>query len=58
MAEPFQPTKIDLDPFERLMALAVITEEDIKAAIAEWEDDPPDADYKLLLRAEVGEEDS
>ena len=53
MAEPFQPTQIDLIPLTTLLAGATVTDADLEAAIADWESDPPDADYELILRATV-----
>lgn len=53
VAEPFQPLVIDLIPLTTLLASATVTDDDLEAAIGEWEDDPPEAGYKLILRAEI-----
>jgi hypothetical protein len=34
--------------------MADVDERDLEMAIADWEDAPPDPDYKLILRAEEG----
>lgn len=56
MAEPFQPLATDLIPLTTLLASATVTDDDLEAAIREWEDDPPEAEYKLLLGATVGDD--
>lgn len=53
MAEPFQPLATDLIPLTTLLASANVTDDDLESAIGEWEDDPPEAGYKLILRATV-----
>lgn len=53
VAEPFQPLATDLIPLTTLLASATVTDDDLEAAIGEWEDDPPELGYKLILRAEI-----
>jgi hypothetical protein len=56
MAEPFQPTQIDLIPLTTLLAGATVTDDDLEAAIEDWEADPPDPAYELILRATVDDD--
>jgi hypothetical protein len=53
MPEPFQPLATDLIPLTTLLAGATVADDDLEAAIKDWESNPPDADYRLLLVAEV-----
>lgn len=55
--EQFQPTATDLFPFNGLLAMADINEEDLENAIQDWRNNPPDLDFILLLDAEILEED-
>jgi len=42
-----------LPPIDDLLALATVTAQDIEAAVLAWENNPPDDEFKLILRAEV-----
>jgi len=44
---------VTLPPIDDLLALAVVTAESIDAAVVAWENNPPDEEFKLIVRAEV-----
>ena len=46
----------DLQSYSELVTQANVTVEDIKEAIAEWQDNPPEEKYKTILETEIVEE--
>ncbi len=53
MSEVFTPEPEELPSVISLVKLTEVTEKDIAIAIQDWEDNPPDADYKTILNAEI-----
>lgn len=56
MSEPFQPPPEELPPLASLVTIADVTGEDIRDAEDNWEENPPDKNFKLVLRAEDAQE--
>lgn len=56
MFDPLMPPPEDLPPLADLMEIADVTEDDIQAAADKWEENPPDENFKLVLRAEDAQE--
>lgn len=53
MSEKFIPDPAPLAPLSELMAIAIITTDDVLGAIDEWEADPPDKKFDGILGAEA-----
>lgn len=52
MPELFQPPHEDLPPISDLMAIADVTEDDVRDAADKWRENPPDEGFSLILEAE------
>lgn len=52
MSDKFKPQKEDLSPVTDLLDLSVVTEDDLKQAIAKWEKEVK-SEFKNLLQAEI-----
>lgn len=57
MSEPFDPPHEDLPPLADLMALADITEDDVRDAADKWRENPPVQEFRDLLKAQSNEEE-
>jgi len=52
MPDLFQPEDEELPPASELEGIAEVTEADVDGAVSEWEDNPPDDEFKNILEAE------